>query len=162
MELICFGERENTSLPRCSTSSTCHLDGALENRLTQLWHHQSQRAPALERWPDVEPPTVPLDQNTVQMLSLLQCLYIRTPTWWGSFCVFIYCSTVLLYLLIVTLWVSLILNIRSLPQHVFVSEQGADVSQSLPREAETPHLLQPQTQSSSVHQRQTVPVQEWH
>lgn len=32
MELICFVERENTSLPKCSTSPICHLDGSLANK----------------------------------------------------------------------------------------------------------------------------------
>lgn len=34
MELICFFERENTSLPKCSTSPTCHLDGSLAKKDT--------------------------------------------------------------------------------------------------------------------------------
>lgn len=36
MELICLVERENTSLPKCSTSPTCHLDGSLANKYTYL------------------------------------------------------------------------------------------------------------------------------
>lgn len=52
MELICFVERANISLPKCSTSPTCHLDGSLERkqrlyhqRCTNVWvkikHHRS-------------------------------------------------------------------------------------------------------------------------
>lgn len=32
IELMCLVERESTSLPKCSTSPTCHLDGSLENK----------------------------------------------------------------------------------------------------------------------------------
>lgn len=37
MELICFVERANINLPKCSTSPTCHLDGSLE-RKRRLYH----------------------------------------------------------------------------------------------------------------------------
>lgn len=30
IELMCLAERESTSLPKCSTSPTCHLEGSLE------------------------------------------------------------------------------------------------------------------------------------
>ena len=36
MELICFVERENSSLPKCSTSPTRHLDGSLANKYIYL------------------------------------------------------------------------------------------------------------------------------
>lgn len=32
IEWMCLVERESTSLPKCSTSPTCHLDGSLENK----------------------------------------------------------------------------------------------------------------------------------
>lgn len=36
MASICFAERENTNLPKCSTSQTCHLEGSLANKCTYL------------------------------------------------------------------------------------------------------------------------------
>lgn len=48
----------------------------------------------------------------------------------------------------------------ALPEQVFLSEQVANISQSLFRKAEISHLLQPQSQRYCVHQSQTVSVQE--
>lgn len=47
-----------------------------------------------------------------------------------------------------------------LPNYIFLSEQGTNISQCLFRKTEISHLLQPQRQRPSVHQSQTVPVQE--
>lgn len=44
IELMCLVERARTSLPKCSTSPTCHFDGSLENKgihlLVILWNER--------------------------------------------------------------------------------------------------------------------------